>query len=90
MEQPLAVCASRDVLRNGKPTQHFLVQWLGSTPKEATWEWLSDFKKAYPTHHLEDKVVLEGEKNDTTESQVGGRPKRAKSSPAWHIDYVMG
>ncbi|GJU25682.1 ty3-gypsy retrotransposon protein [Tanacetum coccineum] len=43
-----------------------LVQWMGGSPEEATWEWLSDFQAAYPTFNLEDKVVFEGGGNDTS------------------------
>ncbi|GKA62967.1 hypothetical protein Tco_0762486 [Tanacetum coccineum] len=27
-------------------------------PEEATWEWLLEFKIAYPSYHLEDTVIL--------------------------------
>ncbi|GJS40579.1 reverse transcriptase [Tanacetum coccineum] len=87
MEQPLAVCASRVVLRNEAPTRQILVQWLGSPPEEATWEWLSEFEATYPSHHIEGNVISEGEENVTT--QGVGRPKRAKSKPTWQKDYVM-
>ncbi|GKA32697.1 ty3-gypsy retrotransposon protein, partial [Tanacetum coccineum] len=55
VDQPLSVCATRMVLQNGIPTRQMLVQWSGSSPEEATWEWLSEFKTAYPSYHLEDK-----------------------------------
>ncbi|GJZ52543.1 ty3-gypsy retrotransposon protein [Tanacetum coccineum] len=87
MEQPLAVCASRVVLRNEAPTRQILVQWLGIPPEEATWEWLSEFEATYPSHHIEGNVISEGEENVTT--QGVGRPKRAKSKPTWQKDYVM-
>ncbi|GKE14949.1 ty3-gypsy retrotransposon protein [Tanacetum coccineum] len=66
LEQPLAVCDARMVLRSGVPAQQVLVQWMGGSPEEATWEWLSDFQAAYPTFNLEDKVVFEGGGNDTS------------------------
>ena len=85
----------RDVLHNGQLVRQVLVQWLGSSPEEATWEWLSDFQVAYPSYHLEDKVVSEGEGNVTSASITSAapkqvRPKRATTSPVWHSDYVMG
>nr|GEX74556.1 Ty3/gypsy retrotransposon protein [Tanacetum cinerariifolium] len=58
LEQPLAVCDARMVLRSGVPAQQVLVQWMGGPPEKATWEWLSDFQAAYPTFNLEDKVVF--------------------------------
>ncbi|CAH1414979.1 unnamed protein product [Lactuca virosa] len=66
VEQPLAICGSCRVLRNGAPVRQVLVQWTGRSPTEATWEYLEEFQGAYPTYHLEDKVFSEGEGNDTT------------------------
>nr|GEZ30334.1 hypothetical protein [Tanacetum cinerariifolium] len=86
MEQPLAVCASRVVLRNEAPTRQILVQWLGNPPEEVTWEWLSEFEDTYPSHHIEGNVISK-EENVTT--QGVGWPKRAKSKPTWQKDYVM-
>ncbi|GKF57838.1 ty3-gypsy retrotransposon protein, partial [Tanacetum coccineum] len=68
VEQPLAICATRVVLQKGVPARQVLVQWSGSSPEEATWEWLSEFKAAYPSYHLEDKVIVEGVGNVTAES----------------------
>ncbi|GJU09991.1 ty3-gypsy retrotransposon protein [Tanacetum coccineum] len=88
MEQPLAICNTRIILRKGIPAQQVLVQWSGRSPEEATWEWLSEFKSAYPSYHLEDKVISEGEGNVTP--HVERRPKRAVTRPGWQQDYVMG
>ncbi|GKB52453.1 hypothetical protein Tco_0903206 [Tanacetum coccineum] len=63
------------------------VQWLGSPPEEATWEWLSEFQATYPSHHIKYNVISKEEENVT--SQGEGRPKRAKSKPVWHKDYVI-
>ncbi|GKC75344.1 ty3-gypsy retrotransposon protein [Tanacetum coccineum] len=65
LEQPLAICDSRLVLRNGLPTRRVLVQWVGSSPEEAAWEWLSEFQATYTSYHLEDKVIVEEEGNVT-------------------------
>ncbi|GJT28910.1 ty3-gypsy retrotransposon protein [Tanacetum coccineum] len=89
VEQPLAICATRIVLQKGIPARQVLVQWSGSSPKKATWEWLSEFKTAYPSYHLEDKVIFEGEGNDTPTPKLDSRPKRATSKPEWHKDYVI-
>nr|GEV54891.1 RNA-directed DNA polymerase, eukaryota [Tanacetum cinerariifolium] len=55
VEQPLAICHTRVVLQKGIPARQVLVQWSGSSPEEATWEWLSEFKTAYASYYLEDK-----------------------------------
>ncbi|GJT02810.1 ty3-gypsy retrotransposon protein [Tanacetum coccineum] len=77
VEQPLAICDSRVVLHQGRLTRQVLVQWTGSSPKKATWEYLSEFQEAYPSYHLEDNVISEGEKNVTPR-----RSKRVRSKPA--------
>nr|GEW05601.1 zinc finger, CCHC-type [Tanacetum cinerariifolium] len=90
LEQPLAICDSRLVLRNGLPTHQVLVQWVRSSPEEATWEWLSEFQATYLSYHLEEKVIIEEERNvmptiieeeGVTASAVDdeGRPKRVVS-----------
>ncbi|GKC19565.1 ty3-gypsy retrotransposon protein, partial [Tanacetum coccineum] len=92
VDQPLVVCATRVILRNGKPICQILVQWLGSSPEEATWEELSEFQTTYSFCHLEDKVNFEGEESVTPVLQENGRPGRAqrkKSKPVWHKNYVI-
>ncbi|GJU99920.1 ty3-gypsy retrotransposon protein [Tanacetum coccineum] len=66
VEQPLSICDSRVVLKNGLPARQVLVQWLGSSSEEATWEWLTNFQAAYPTYHLKDKVIYKEEGNVTS------------------------
>ncbi|GJU89035.1 retrotransposon-related protein [Tanacetum coccineum] len=74
VEQPLSICDSRVVLRNGLAHRQVLIQWVGSMLEEATWEWLTDFQAAYRNYHLEDKVGFEREENDTTTMEaVEGR-----------------
>ncbi|GKA36969.1 ty3-gypsy retrotransposon protein, partial [Tanacetum coccineum] len=68
LEQPLAIYDTRLVLRNEVPLRQVLVQWIGSSPEEATWEWLSEFQATYPSYHLEDKVIFKGVGNVTPES----------------------
>ncbi|GJW83607.1 ty3-gypsy retrotransposon protein [Tanacetum coccineum] len=36
VEQPLAICGTRVVLRNGRPDEQILVQWIGESPEETT------------------------------------------------------
>nr|GEU90935.1 hypothetical protein [Tanacetum cinerariifolium] len=63
-----------------------------SLPEEATWEWLTDFQDAYPTYHLEDKVISKEEGNVTSTLEGIGRvrAKRVTYVPAWHKDYLIG
>ncbi|GKB03131.1 ty3-gypsy retrotransposon protein, partial [Tanacetum coccineum] len=72
VDQPLAVCATHVILRNGEPIRHILVQWLGSSPEETTWEKLSEFQTTYPSYHLEDNVNFEGEGSVTLVLQEDG------------------
>ncbi|GKG07780.1 hypothetical protein Tco_0330749, partial [Tanacetum coccineum] len=76
MEQPLPICDTRIVLQKGVPVRQVLVQWSGRPPEEATCEWLSEFQEAYPSYHLKDKVISEGEKNVTPGLPRDGRTKR--------------
>ncbi|GJS47910.1 ty3-gypsy retrotransposon protein [Tanacetum coccineum] len=82
---------SRRVLQNGSPAKQILVQWVGGSPDEATWEWLSEFQTTYPAYNLEDKVVSEDGENDTSLEEHGVRAsKRVSVAPGWHKDFVMG
>nr|GEU87001.1 reverse transcriptase [Tanacetum cinerariifolium] len=53
MEQLLVICATCIVLQNEEPGRQVLVQWLGISPEEATWKWLTEFQSTYPSYHLE-------------------------------------
>ncbi|GKB72082.1 ty3-gypsy retrotransposon protein, partial [Tanacetum coccineum] len=90
VEQPLTVCGSRFVLRDGSLVKQVLVQWAGRSPEDATWEYLSDFRAAYPAYDLEDKVISEEGRNDTPGSLDAGRAKRVSVAPKWQKDFVMG
>nr|GEU73624.1 hypothetical protein [Tanacetum cinerariifolium]GEU94536.1 hypothetical protein [Tanacetum cinerariifolium] len=66
----------------GQPVEQPL---SGRPPEESTWEWLLELKIAYPSYHLEDKIIFEGDKNDTpTPELMAERPKREKSKPGAH------
>ena len=65
IELPLAICASRSILRNGHIIQKILVQWTGCPLEDAAWEDFSEFCKLYPSYHLEDKINFEAGGNDT-------------------------
>ncbi|GJW67410.1 ty3-gypsy retrotransposon protein [Tanacetum coccineum] len=90
VEEPLANCDSRMVLRDGKSVRQVLVQWVGVSPEEATWEWLSEFQLAYPNYNLEDKVIFEDGGNVTQEVVEDERPKRVRKAPGWQTDFLMG
>ncbi|GJR90373.1 ty3-gypsy retrotransposon protein [Tanacetum coccineum] len=90
VDQPLSVCGSRFVLRDGSLVKQVLVQWAGRSPEDATWEYLSDFRAAYPAYDLEDKVISEEGRNDTPGSLDAGRAKRVSVAPKWQKDFVMG
>ncbi|GKD31962.1 ty3-gypsy retrotransposon protein [Tanacetum coccineum] len=89
VDQPLAVCATRDILHNGEPSRQILVQWRDCSPEEATWEDLSEFQSTYPYYQLEDKLNFEGEESVTPVLQPVGRPIRIKSKPVWHKYYAI-
>ena len=41
--QPAAICATRNILHQGKVCQQILVQWTDSPPEDSTWEFFHDF-----------------------------------------------
>ena len=73
-----------------------LVQWRGLPPEETLWEEWTTLKS---THHLEDKVLLEGHGSVTekdveevpiargVQEETRVRPHREKSTPAYLKDY---
>ncbi|GJW56811.1 retrovirus-related pol polyprotein from transposon TNT 1-94 [Tanacetum coccineum] len=75
---------------NGKYERQVLVQWVGQSPEEATWEWLTDFQSAYPTCNLKDKVVSEDGGNVLPLVGRLGRGKRAKKAQKWQKSFAMG
>lgn len=78
------------MLSRGKPTTQVLVQWTNSSPENATWEGLREFKLAYPDYHLEVKVLFEEEGNVTRPIvEEPRRSGRVSVVPAWQQDYVM-
>nr|GEW37420.1 hypothetical protein [Tanacetum cinerariifolium] len=60
------------------------------SPEEATWKWLTDFKSAYPTCNLEDKVVSEDRWNVTPLVGRLGHGTRTKKAPKWQESFVTG
>jgi len=87
---PLTFLTTKWILLSSGPKQMVLVQWLRLHPDEIAWEEWSELKVAY---HLEDKVLLDGLGNDTT--NTGGlqearttRPKRKSGPPAYLKDYA--
>jgi hypothetical protein len=60
MPMPVAVL---DWKTNGELPPQVLIQWSDAFPEDATWESLPDMQIAYPNLHLEDKVLLEGDRD---------------------------
>ncbi|KAJ1411180.1 Ribonuclease H-like superfamily [Sesbania bispinosa] len=100
--RPLHILGSRTLRTPKGPQLQFLVQWEGQTELESTWEDAVAFKTSNPAFNLEDKVVLEGDGNDTyvgpskddhinpsQEQQQPNmaRPQRNRKIPNWMKDY---
>lgn len=45
-----------------------LIQWEGLSVEDVTWKLLKDVLLAYPHHHLEDKVFVDGGRIDTNQN----------------------
>ncbi|GJS53890.1 ty3-gypsy retrotransposon protein [Tanacetum coccineum] len=61
VEQPLAVCGSRFVLRDGSLVKQVLVQWAGRSPEDATWEFCLTSKPLIQPMTLRTKSFLKEE-----------------------------
>ncbi|GKF52068.1 ty3-gypsy retrotransposon protein, partial [Tanacetum coccineum] len=90
VKQPLAACAVREVLQNEEHVRQIMVQWVGGSPEEATWEWLSMFQNAYPRYNLEDKVVFEERENVMPATHKWDRATRIRKAPGWQKDFKIG
>lgn len=53
--EPAKVLSSS--MRRG--VKHVLVQWVGSSKMDATWEPRADFIKQYPDYQLEDELLVD-------------------------------
>ncbi|GAV59703.1 Chromo domain-containing protein, partial [Cephalotus follicularis] len=62
---PMAIVDTRTIFSKGQPSPQILVQWFGLPLEEATWENVIDIQQAYHDLNLEDKVGLQGGRNDT-------------------------
>ena len=91
---PLAIITSKLIPSERGPTRMVLVQWKDLPLEEASWEEWSSFKAL---HHLEDKVLFEGEGSVTSREeglqevsaqQSEERPKRKTKPPMYMKDYV--
>ena len=97
---PLAILDTR---RAATPegSWEVLVQWKGLLPDDTSWE---DWEQLKQTHHLEDKVILQGPREDdsnraTPEEEIEkaadmntgvqtAKPKRRITRPAYLRDYA--
>ncbi|WVZ18566.1 hypothetical protein V8G54_005888 [Vigna mungo] len=90
---PLVILGTRENNSSESPHLEVLVQWQGISPEEATWESWMDIQR---TFNLEDKVLLQGARNDTINIQenigsaerVSVRPKINSRRPIYWDEYV--
>lgn len=58
MLQPSQFLDKRTIVIQGQHVPRGLIQWEDQPTIDASWENFFDFKEAYPTFNLEDKVSL--------------------------------
>ena len=94
---PLAILDYRRA--SPKAPWEVLMQWHGLSPDETSWE---DWTQLCRNYHLEDKVVLQGSKDDRNSETIVGvrvkianqgvqeeaKPKRKVAKPSYLNDYV--
>ena len=84
---PLAILAHKTIPSKSGPKHLVLVKWKGLDLDKTSWE---EWTVLQAMHHLEDKVVFEGRRNDMN-SRAGvqaERPKRQSIAPMHLKDYV--
>nr|GLL29689.1 hypothetical protein KK1_029709 [Ipomoea trifida] len=89
---PLRILDKRSVKENKKQVRQVLVQWVGTEPAEATWEYWAPFHASFPNIGLEDKATLDGVSNDTlAHADNEGHPTRNRRQtilPVKLRDYI--
>ncbi|MDV3201053.1 MAG: hypothetical protein Q8877_02475 [Sweet potato little leaf phytoplasma] len=64
--EPVAILATRQVLKRGENMRQVLIQWKGQAPENATWEDMLTIQSQFPNFSLEDKTVTIGGGSDRT------------------------
>lgn len=84
---PLAIMGTQWAYESTDPKLKVLVQWIKLSPDDTTWKDWEELKTAY---HLEDKVLLDGARDDRKENTIGlnGRPKRQIRPPRHLKDFI--
>ena len=84
---PLAILARKMIPSETGPKHLVLVQWQGLHPDKTLWE---EWTALQAMHHLEDKVLFDGSRNDTNKKEgvQAARPKRQSITPMRLKDYV--
>ena len=66
-------------VKNGKKVLHeALVQWVGASEEDATWEPYDALQQQFSNLNLKDKIFLQGEGNVVSQSLVFGLHSPAK------------
>jgi len=72
----------------GSGNTQALIQWQGLYPKDSTWESIQELLAEFPSLHLEDKVIVEGEQ-DVMNLNENGEPVSSKDfeieNPITHV-----
>ncbi|KAF5775135.1 putative nucleotidyltransferase, Ribonuclease H [Helianthus annuus] len=77
---PHQILARRSIIRSGQTIPQSLIQWEGFSEQEATWEDDSHLLHKFPSFHLADKVILDGDGNvmdpGPAARRISNRPKQ--------------
>ena len=99
---PLAILDWRKV--EGSGNTQTLIQWQRLYPEDSTWESIQELLAEFPSLHLEDKVIVEGERDVMNLNENGEpvnsedceidnpithvKPKRNRARPKYLEDYA--
>ncbi|GKA29945.1 zinc finger, CCHC-type containing protein, partial [Tanacetum coccineum] len=87
-EQSLAIYDTQIVLQKGIMIRQVLVQWSERPREEVTWEWLLEFKIAYPSYHLEDNVILKARGMIRLGPSSWSNDPRGRSPSPYRIEII--
>ena len=79
--EPEAVLSAREVSKNGKRIEEWLIRWKGRPIEDATWERAVNIKTQFPTFCLEDKAVFAEEGIDRNDNPVHNEEIQIRPKP---------
>lgn len=84
---PETICATRSDVYQGETVLQWLIQWLGRSLDEATWEDALTIRSQFPDAGLEDKTNFEGGPSDAIPNRDSQLDPNVSKPTTWKV-YV--